>query len=314
MSNRITIGKTGIDAFKIGLGAGVVGNTMMYPKVTEEMGRKLVDAALEQGIDFIDTAYMYGMGRSEELIGEAIRHKGKRDQLVISTKVSANVHLMGDGKIQVDNSPKALRESVENSLRRLQTDYIDLLFIHYPDSSTPLSEAAGTLADLKQEGKIRAVGASNLDFEQLQDFNANGHMDVFQTEYSLLARNAESKLIPYCIQNDISLIPIFPLASGLLAGKYKKEDAFTDLSRKNNPMFQGEAYLANLEQVERLKVFAYEKNIELPQLALAWLLNRSGVDLIIPGATRPEQLKANLRMLEISLSDEDLKELDFLSR
>ncbi|MEK4439250.1 aldo/keto reductase [Paenibacillus sp. FSL K6-2862] len=313
MDKRFTIGRTGIEVSRIGLGAGVVGNTMMYPKVTEDMGRELVQAAIEEGIDFIDTAFLYGFGRSEELIGEAIRNSGRRDKVKLSTKAAANFKLTDQGAMQVDNSPSALRESVEHSLTRLQTDYIDVFFVHYPYSDTPLEEAAGALADLKQEGKIKSIGASNLSYEQLQQFNMDGYMDVFQTEYSLLARQAETDLIPYCLEHQISVIPTFPLASGLLAGQYKKEDTFTDLSRMNNPMFQGEDYITNLERVERMKDYAAKKDMTLPQMALAWLLNRPGVDLIIPGATRPDQLRTNMRTTEVVLTDADMEHLDILS-
>lgn len=231
----------------------------------------------------------------------------------LSTKAAANFKLTDQGAMQVDNSPSALRESVEHSLTRLQTDYIDVFFVHYPYSDTPLEEAAGALADLKQEGKIKSIGASNLSYEQLQQFNMDGYMDVFQTEYSLLARQAETDLIPYCLEHQISVIPTFPLASGLLAGQYKKEDTFTDLSRMNNPMFQGEDYITNLERVERMKDYAAKKDMTLPQMALAWLLNRPGVDLIIPGATRPDQLRTNMRTTEVVLTDADMEHLDILS-
>jgi len=313
MNTKAEIGKTGIEINRIGFGAGVVGNTMMYPHVTEEMGRTLIDAVLQQDIQLIDTAFLYGMGRSEELIGEAIRTFGKREQLVLSTKASANIQMTATG-IRVDNCPAALRQSVEDSLRRLQTDHLDLFFVHFPNSDTPLHESAGELDRLRQEGKIRAIGASNLNMAELQDFNADGYMDVFQTEYSLLNRQAEQQLIPYCLEHTISVIPIYPLASGLLAGHYTREQTFHDVSRMNNPMFQREAYLANLERVDALKSLASDKQVSLPQLALAWLLNRPGVDLIIPGATRPDQLASNMRTLDVVLSSSDMDQLDMLSR
>lgn len=135
-------------------------------------------------------------------------------------------------------------------------------------------------------------------------------MDVLQTEYSLLVRHAEEDVIPYCLKNNISLIPFFPLASGLLAGAYKQEDVFTDTSRLNNPLFQGEAFLANLKRVDQFKVFAKKKNAHPAQIALAWLLTRPAVDLIIPGATRPDQITSNLQALSIRLTDAELNELD----
>ena len=309
MNHTVTIGKTGLSAFKLGFGAGVVGNSMMYPKVDDNLSRQLIQTALDQGINFIDTAFLYGMGHSEELIGEALKKHGGREHLVISTKASPNPSFTEQG-LQVDNSPAALRQAVDDSLLRLQTDYIDLFFLHFPDSRTPLGEAAETLAELKKSGKIRAIGASNLSFEQLLEFNANKHLDVLQAEYSLLVRQPEKDIIPYLLQHDISLIPFFPLASGLLAGKYKKEDVFTDTSRLNNPLFQKEAYLANLERVEQFKAFAQAKGAEPAQLALAWLLTRPVVDLIIPGATRPDQIESNLLTLNVHLNEDELQQLD----
>ncbi|MCY9272018.1 aldo/keto reductase [Bacillus inaquosorum] len=306
---NVNIGKTGLNAFNIGLGAGVVGNAMMYPNVTEEMGKDLIHAAFDEGIDFIDTAYLYGLGRSEKLIGEAVKQRGNREKIVISTKVSPSPEFV-NGAVKTDIRPSALRKAADEALIRLQTDYIDILFLHFPDSRTPLGEAADALAQLKKEGKIRAVGASNLDFHQLQEFNAEGHLDVFQTEYSLLVRHAEEDILPYCREKNISVIPFYPLASGLLAGRYKHDDVFTDVSRSNHPLFQRQAFLENLEKVEKLKQFAEQKQAEPAQIALAWLLHQPGIDMIIPGATLPEQLRANLKTADIHLSEDDLKQMD----
>lgn len=313
MNNRTFIGSTGLQTSKIGLGAGVVGNTMMYPKITEETGTEIIEAALDQGIDFLDTAYLYGLGRSEELIGEALQRKGVRDRVIISTKAAANPQFTAGG-LAVDNSPAALRQSVEDSLKRLQTDVIDIFILHFPDDRTPLKQAADTLNQLKLEGKIRAVGASNLDYNQLQAFNADGYLDVLQTEYSLLARQAEEDILPYCLRHHISVIPIFPLASGLLAGRYTKDDIFTDTARLNHPLFQREVYLDSPERVEQLKIWARQKNLDPAQISLAWLLLQNGVDLIIPGASRPDQISSNLRTLEVQLSEDDLRTIDTIFR
>ncbi|WP_438492654.1 aldo/keto reductase [Paenibacillus sp. IHBB 3054] len=309
MNQTVEIGRTGLAAFKIGFGAGVVGNSMMYPKMDDDLSRQLIQAALQKGINFIDTAFLYGLGHSEEIIGEAIREYGGREQLVISTKASPSPEFTPTG-LQVDNSSAALRKAVDDSLTRLQTDYIDIFFLHFPDTRTPLSEAADTLAELKKSGKIKAVGASNLSYSQLQEFNAEGHLDVLQAEYSLLVRQPEEKVIPYCLKHGISLIPFFPLASGLLAVKYTKDDVFNDTSRMNNPLFHQEAFQANVERVERFKAFAQNKGADPAQIALAWLLTRPAVDLIIPGATRPEQIESNLQTLNIQLTEDDLKQLE----
>ncbi|YCA42038.1 aldo/keto reductase [Bacillus sp. JZ8] len=308
-NNRVEIGNTGLKAFKMGFGAGVVGNTMMYPKMDDITSKELIQTAIDQGMEMIDTAYLYGMGRSEELIGEVVKEKRVRDNLILSTKASPNPQFT-EGILKVDNNPTALRQSVEDSLKRLQTDYIDIFYLHFPYSDTPLAESAGALVELKKEGKIRAIGASNLDFQQLQDFNQYGKLDVLQTEYSLLVRQAEEDIIPYCLKSNISVIPFFPLASGLLAGGYKEDDVFTDTSRLNNPLFQGEAFRDNLKRVHQFKTFAKKKGSSPAQISLAWLLTRPAIDLIIPGATRTDQIISNIQSLKINLTSADLAELD----
>lgn len=173
-----------------------------------------------------------------------------------------------------------------------------------------LLRKAGTLKELKDEGKIKAIGASNLNYQQLQEFNADGYLEVFQSEYSLIQRDAEKELLPYCEKHGISFIPYFPLASGLLTGKFTKDDAFDDI-RKDKPQFQGDTFIQNLKKVDKLKAVAEEKNAETAHVALAWLLTRPAVDAIIPGAKRPEQLKANLKTLDVELTDD---EAEFISR
>ncbi|MDQ0876269.1 aryl-alcohol dehydrogenase-like predicted oxidoreductase [Paenibacillus sp. V4I3] len=180
-NNRTPIGRTGLSAFKIGLGAGAVGNQMMYPNVTEETGKQLIHTALDENINFIDTAYLYGFGRSEQLIGEIIKERGGRDRLVISTKASADIKYI-DGVMEVDNSRPALRQSIEDSLARLQTDYLDIFFLHFPDNKTPLAEVARTMAELKQEGKVKAIGVSNVTIDQLKAFNTDDHLDILQVQ------------------------------------------------------------------------------------------------------------------------------------
>ena len=165
---------------------------------------------------------------------------------------------------------------------------------------------AGTLKELKDEGKIRAIGASNLSFRQLQEFNADGYLEVFQSEYSLIQREAEKDLLPYCEKNGISFIPYFPLASGLLTGKFTKDTVSED-SRKNRPPFQGEAFQQNLERVDKLKAVAEEKGVPAAHIALAWLLSQPAVDAIIPGAKRPDQLKHNLGALDVQLTEDEVQ-------
>lgn len=307
MDQTRALGQTNLQVKRIGFGANAVGGHNLFPNLNDETGKDLVRTALDGGVNFIDTAFIYGLGRSEELIGEVVQERGVRDQLIIASK---GAHKEVNGTIEFDNSKDFLRGEVEKSLKRLKTDYIDLYYVHFPDGKTPLAEVAGTLKELKDEGKIKAIGASNLNYQQLQEFNADGYLEVFQSEYSLIQRDAEKELLPYCEKHGISFIPYFPLASGLLTGKFTKDDAFDD-TRKDKPQFQGDTFIQNLKKVDKLKAAAEEKNAETAHVALAWLLTRPAVDAIILGAKRPEQLKANLKTLDVELTDD---EADFISR
>ncbi|WP_144470076.1 aldo/keto reductase [Bacillus pumilus] len=303
---KVTLGRTNLQVNPIGLGTNAVGGHNLFPNLSEDAGRELVETALDQGVNFLDSAFIYGLGRSEELIGEIIAKRGGRENLVLATK---GAHKEVNGQIELDNSRDFLTEQVENSLKRLQTDYIDLYYMHFPDGRTPLEEVAGTLKELKDEGKIRAIGASNLDFEQLQAFNRDGYLDVLQSEYSLLKREAEKDLLPYCVEHRISFIPYFPLASGLLTGKFTKDATFDDI-RAKDPLFQGEAFLQNLEKVDKLKAIAQSKNAETAHVALAWLLAQDGIDAIIPGAKRAEQVQQNLKTNDVQLTKEEINQID----
>ncbi|HEY2420118.1 MAG TPA: aldo/keto reductase, partial [Neobacillus sp.] len=214
MVKQTRIGKTDLYVNPIGLGTNAVGGHNLYPNLDEEVGKELVRGAMQNGINFLDTAFIYGPERSEELIGEVVKESGNRSEVIIATK---GAHKFVGKEIVFDNSPAFLKQAVEKSLRRLQTDYIDLFYIHFPDNDTPKDEAVGALKQLKDEGKIRAIGVSNFSIDQLKEANKNGYVDVFQGEYNLLQRNAEKELLPYTTEHKISFIPYFPLASGLLA-------------------------------------------------------------------------------------------------
>ncbi|MEC0184607.1 aldo/keto reductase [Paenibacillus peoriae] len=293
---QIRLGRTELRVNPIGLGANAVGGHNLYPNLNDEIGKDVLRTALKQGINFLDTAFVYGHGRSEELIGEVIREQGGRENVVIATKA-------------FDNNPSLLKEAVENSLKRLQTDYIDLFYIHYPDVETPKDEAVGALKELKDEGKIRAIGVSNFSIEQLREANKDGYVDVVQDEYNLFKRDREKDILPYAKENGLSFVPYFPLASGLLGGKYTKETTFSDV-RASLPMFQGETFITNLEKVERLREIADTKQVEVAHIVLAWYLTRDAIDAIIPGAKRPEQVENNLQTLFVRLSKEEIDRID----
>jgi aryl-alcohol dehydrogenase-like predicted oxidoreductase len=312
MSDNVRIGKTDLYVTPIGLGTNAVGGHNLYPDLDENIGRDLLRKAISAGINFFDTAFIYGKGRSEELIGEVVKETGSRERIVIATK---GAHDLSSGEVRFNNSPEFLRQSVDESLLRLQTDYIDLFYIHHPDEATPKDEAVGALKELKDAGKIRAVGVSNFSLEQLIEGNKNGDIDVFQGHYNLLNRCVEQDILPYCEAEQISFVPYFPLAMGLLAGKYTKDTHFPDGDlRKKNPEMQGEAFLNNLKKVEKLKKIAHSYSTEVPYLVLAWYLTQPAIDVLIPGAKRAEQALGNLKTMDVHLDKKDIIQIGELFR
>lgn len=303
MVNKVQLGKSDVYVNPIGFGANAVGGHNLYPNLKEQIGRDLVKAAINSGIQLIDTALLYGPYRSEELIGEVIQEMNNRQDVVIATKIGPN---FDSGKMKIDNSPAFIKKEVDASLQRLQTDYIDLMYLHYPDKTTPKDEAISTLYDLKKQGKIRAIGVSNFSREQLIEANVDGHIDVFQGEYNLLNRSAEQTYLSYTREQQISFIPYFPLASGILAGKYNKDDTFQDL-RAKQPHFQGELFIKTLDQVEQVRKIADAKGHEVVHVVLAWYLAQPGVDVLIPGAKKTSQIASNLKTLDVQLSADEIE-------
>ena len=306
MTNKVQIGRTDLVVNPVGMGTNKIGGHNLFPNLDEKAGKDAVRYAIEHGIDFIDTAYLYGKGRSEELIGEVVEETGKHSDLVLATKISPV--FTDDGMVN-NNDPDFLKQEVEKSLKRLKTDYIDLMYIHYPDEDTPKAEAVGALQELKQEGKIRAIGLSNFSLEQIKEANQDGYVDVYQGEYSLLNRSAEKELLPYATDNNISFVQFFPLVAGLLTGKYTKDAQFNDM-RSNLPYFQGEAFANNLEKVERVREIANAKGTDVTNVVLAWYLTRGAIDVIIPGAKNAEQVESNLKTNDVSLTSEEIAAID----
>lgn len=300
------LGKSNIEVNPIGLGTNAVGGHNLYPNLDEEQGKDVVRAAIENGVTLLDTAFIYGPERSEELVGQVIKEYNRSD-VVIATK---GAHYFEGDETKLSNDPQFLKEQVEQSLERLQTDYIDLYYIHFPDEETPKDEAVAALQELKAAGKIKAIGVSNFTLEQLKEANKHGAVDVIQHEYNLLNRENEH-ILEYTAKNDITFIPYFPLAAGLLAGKYNEDTTFNDL-RTNNPDFQGEQFKANLKKVDKLREIAQEHNVDVAHVVLAYYLTKPSLDVIIPGAKRKEQVIDNLKTLDVQLTEANIQQIETL--
>ncbi len=297
--------KTNLKISAIGLGTNAVGGHNLYENLNEEDGKNLVRAALDNGITFIDTADVYGTGRSEELVGEVLKEY-PRDRYVLATKGGSDWRTGNR-----NNSPGYLRKAVEESLGRLQLDAIDLYYIHWPDNETPVKEAVAELSRLKREGKIKAIGVSNFSLEQLKEANSEGEISAIQLQYHMLDRSIEKDILPYCLENDITVVPYGPLAFGILGGKYDEDFLLEDGDwRKSVPLFQEEEFEKNLAIVDKLKMVAVRLETDVSKLSLAWLLAQPGIDSVIPGGKKADQVLDNLHAVELKLTQELLKEID----
>ena len=297
------LGRSGLRVSLIGLGGNTFGRY-----ADEAMTAAIVQQAIESGINFLDTANTYSSGRSEELLGKAIR--GHRDEVLIATKVGMT---MGQGPNERGSSRKHVIESCHASLRRLNIEAIDLFQIHEFDPTTPLEETLGALDDLVRAGKVRYIGCSNYEAWQVvralwisDRRNLAGYVSV-QPEYNLLAREVERELIPCCLELGLGVIPYFPLAAGVLTGKYRPGEPPPEGTRgHNNPRFAPRLQRETLERVQRLDAWARERGHSVGELALAWLAAQPAVSTIISGATKPEQVAANARAAEWKLTSEEL--------
>ncbi|WKB37268.1 aldo/keto reductase [Terrilactibacillus sp. S3-3] len=302
-----TLGKSKLQISRIGLGTNAGGHNL-FANVDEKAGIKFVTEALENGINFIDTADSYGLGRSEELIGQILKGRD-RDSFVIATKGGNEV--LPNGNKRHNSRPEYIRKALERSLKRLQLDEVDLYYLHFPDNETPISETMGELSRLKQEGKIKAIGISNVSLQQLKEADESCELSALQAAYNMLDRSAEKDLLPYCSDHHISFIPYGPLAYGLLGGNYTKDLKLDKKDwRSSVPLFQPGVFVKMIDKVDRLKKFAVQKGISMNNLALAWLLTQNGVDSVIPGGKNAGQVRDNVLADDVTLTPEDLASLE----
>lgn len=288
----------------VGLGCNNFG-TRLDPAATETV----VHAALERGITFFDTADSYGQGRSEQFLGRALA--ARRTDVFIATKFGSSVEGQGGGA-----SPAYVRKAADASLRRLRTDYIDLYQLHWPDPDVPITETLGALDELVREGKAREIGCSNFSVEQIQEAESTvktgaARFVSVQNEYSLLQREPERGVLRVCEREGLAFLPYFPLASGLLTGKYRRGQPAPAGSRiSEGGRFADLLSEPNLEVVEALIDFAESRGHTILDLAVSWLLSRPVVASVIAGATKPEQVRGNAAAAEWWLTDAELAEID----
>ena len=297
------MGRSGLQVSVLGLGANNFG-----ARIDEDASAAVVRECLDAGVTFFDTANSYGGGRSEEHLGRAL--EGHRDEVVIATKFSSRV---GDGPYDAGASRKHLVAACEASLRRLGTDYIDLYYQHWPDPKTPVEETLETLDALVRTGKVRYAASSNfaawqiVEAEHVARARGTTRFVASQSEWSLLQRGIEQEVVPACAAYGVAVVPYFPLASGLLTGKYERGKPPPQGTRlASSPRFAEVANDRAFDTVDRLAAIAEKNGRTLLELAIGWLAAQPTVPSVLTGATRPEQVRANAAAAECVLSAEEL--------
>jgi aryl-alcohol dehydrogenase-like predicted oxidoreductase len=302
-----TLGTSGLVVSRVGLGGNNFGR-----RIGLEQARAVVDTAFDEGVTLFDTSDSYG--DSEEILGTLL--EGRRAEVVVATKFGWDVGGANGPDWGARASRRYIRRAVERSLRRLRTDWIDLYQLHRPDGITPMEETLGALTELVREGKVRYIGSSNLaawqvaDAEWLARSRGSERFISAQNHYSLLDRQVEAELVPACQQFGIGVLPYFPLASGLLTGKYRRGEAAPDGTRLAGPRGAGELTDERFDVVEALEAFAAERSLSLLDVAIGGLAAQPAVASVIAGATSPEQVRANVAAGRWRPTSDDLAALD----
>jgi aryl-alcohol dehydrogenase-like predicted oxidoreductase len=307
--DTVKLGMTDLEVFPVAFGAWELGGE--WGQFDEEAGVAAIRHARELGVNLFDTAQGYGFGASERLLGRALRDEldNRRDEVMIATK--GGLRMTEEGLVR-DASPAWLRSGVDDSLRALGVDYVDLYQVHWPDPKVPLAETAGALQELVDEGKIRHVGVSNFDAGQMAEFARTRPVETLQPPYHLFRRDIEAEVLPYCREHDVGVLVYGPLAHGLLTGALNEKTTFApDDWRSGAPFFKGETYHRNLQVVGELERFASEQlGVSVSRLAIAWALANPAVQVAIVGARSPSHIADSVAAAELHLSEADLEEID----
>jgi aryl-alcohol dehydrogenase-like predicted oxidoreductase len=300
------VADSGLEVSTVGLGTVDFGD-----RLDESAAQELVSAALHLGINLLDTGDNYAGGRSEEILGRVI--KGRRNEVIVSTKFT------GRDRFRADGSRRHVIEACEGSLRRLGIDCIDLYTMHHPDPDTPIEETLAALTQLVQEGKVRSLGSSNFfgwqvaEAEHTAMASAGSRFVACQMEWNLLKRHVEDEIVAACRHYDVSIMPFYPIASGLLTGKYTRERAFPSGSRLADVDFYARVASAeNFEKVEKLTAFAEQRGHTILDLAMSWLSGQVGVSSVLVGASSADQLRRNASAVGWKLTEEDREAVDAL--
>ncbi|GFG87526.1 aldo/keto reductase [Mycolicibacter algericus] len=302
-----TLGRSGLQVSRLALGTWEFSGA--WGEVREDNAIAIVRRARELGFNFFDTAHEYGFGTAERILGTALRHDldHARDEVVIATK--GGLRETDDGPVR-DARPEWLRHDVDTSLAALGIDHIDLYQVHWPDPSVPAAETAGALAELVAAGKIRHVGVSNYDVDQIAQFSATLPVETVQPPFNMLRRDLQDSLLPYCRDNDIGVLVYGALAHGLLTGTITAESRFDDDDwRARSGIFSGEGFARNLKVVEGLRSLAADLGVTLSQLALAWALAQPGVHVAIVGAQHVGYLQDSAAAVHLELRPDDLADI-----
>jgi aryl-alcohol dehydrogenase-like predicted oxidoreductase len=304
---RATIPNIALNVSRVAVGTWAIGG-WMWGGTDEAESVATIQAALERGINIIDTAPAYGFGRSEEIVGKAIAGARARPRMVLATKTGLDWR---DGKPFRNASRERIMREIDDSLRRLHTDYIDIYQVHWPDPQVPIEETADAMHALLRDGKIRAIGVSNFSVDQIEQFRRVAPVHVVQSPYNLFERGIEAELLPYCRSNGIAMLGYGALCRGLLSGRMRPDTAFTgDDLRRTDPKFQPPRFGQYLAAVQRLDQFAQARfGKRLIHLAIRWMLDQ-GITSALWGARHPDQLKPVDEVSGWSIDDDDKAEID----